>query len=234
MSRLLHKQGWKITCGDEMLIRIENRKGGVINFDIVVPMAKGAVYACKFVQDTELASACMDTGTQMNVNTAHCLLGHRNEDSVRKTEMELGWVLTCGALKTCKHCARAKAKQKNVRKESVTEKATVPRHCLYLDLSKVTVKSGMSKYASINQDNWKVMVCEATGKKWSDFTMTKSDMVERTCEHLNKLKSQNIPVRYIRLDPAGKNHKLAKRTGSSDWAILQPLDLVYITRHSSA
>jgi hypothetical protein len=63
----------------------------------------------------------------------------------------------------------------------------MPGHRLYLDLSKATVKSGTSKNAAINQDNWKVMVCEATEKKWSDFTVTKSDMVERTCEHLKKL-----------------------------------------------
>jgi hypothetical protein len=36
-------------CGDESLIRIENRKGDVIDFDIVVPTEKGAIYACKFV-----------------------------------------------------------------------------------------------------------------------------------------------------------------------------------------
>ena len=52
-------------------------------------------------------------------------------------------------------------------------------------------------------------------------------MVERTCEHLHKLKSRNIPVRYIRLDPAGENQKLAKRAGSSDWAILQSLDFEF-------
>ena len=42
MSRLLHKQGWKIVHGDETLIRIENGKGDVIDFDIVVPTEKGA------------------------------------------------------------------------------------------------------------------------------------------------------------------------------------------------
>jgi hypothetical protein len=41
MSRLLHKQGWKIVCGDESLIHIENRKGEVIDFDIVMPTEKG-------------------------------------------------------------------------------------------------------------------------------------------------------------------------------------------------
>jgi hypothetical protein len=152
----------------------------------------------------------------MNINTLQCLLGHRNEDSVRKTAEEMGWVLTRGVLKTCEHYATAKAKHKNVRKESVYKKATIPGHHLYLDLSKVTVKSGTSENTTINQDNWKVLVCEATGKKGSDFTVTKSDMVETTCEHLHKLKSRNIPVRYICFDPDGENQKLVKHAGSSD------------------
>ena len=49
MSRLLHTQRWKITHGDKSLIHIENGKGGVTNFDIVVLTAKRAAYACKFV-----------------------------------------------------------------------------------------------------------------------------------------------------------------------------------------
>ena len=60
------------------------------------------------------------------------------------------------------------------------------------------------------------MVHEVTGKKWSNFAVTKSDMVEHTCEHLNKLTSCNILVWYIGLDSTGENPKLAKCTGSSD------------------
>jgi hypothetical protein len=48
-------------------------------------------------------------------------------------------------------------------------------------------------------------MCKATGKKWSDFTVTKIDMVECTFEHLNKLKPDGIPVRYIHLDPTEEN-----------------------------
>lgn len=59
---------------------------------------------------------------------------------------------------------RSKAKQKNVHKESVAPKADIPGHRLYLDLSKVTVKSGTLEKVAINCDNWKVLVCEATGK----------------------------------------------------------------------
>ncbi len=72
----------------------------------------------------------------------------------------------------------------------MAEKATVQGHCLYLDLLKVTVKSDTPENMTINCDNR--MILEATGKKCSDFTQMKSEMVERTCEHLNKLKSRNM------------------------------------------
>ena len=100
--------------GDKILIHIENGKGGVINFSTVVPTAKGAVYACKFVRRAEIALACTTIGMCMNINIAHCLLGHRNEDSIRKTAKQMGWELTRGSLKPCEHCAKSKAKQKNV------------------------------------------------------------------------------------------------------------------------
>ena len=80
------------------------------------------------------------------------------------------------------------------KKESVVEKTAVQGHRLYLDLLKVTVKSGTLERVTINHDNWKILVCKATGKKCIDFTQTKSDVVERTCKHLNKCKSRNISV----------------------------------------
>ena len=103
-------------------------------------------------------------------------------------------------------------------------KAMVLGHCLYLDLSKITVKAGDGKQCNINQDNWQVMVCEAIGKKWSDFTETKVGMVERTCKQLQIFKTRGIGMQYIRLDPAGENMKLAKQACSSDWAALQPIN----------
>ncbi len=120
---------------------------------------------------------------RLNINMAHCLLGHKNEDSVHKTARELGWILMRGTLKPCEHCAQSKAKQKNVHKESATQKTDVPEHRLYLDLSKVTIKTGTTENFTINHDIWKVLVCKATGKKLSNFTGTMSNMVERSFEH---------------------------------------------------
>ena len=58
----------------------------VIDFDIVMPIEKGAIYACKFVCTMEIATASTENVVKLNTNMAHCLLGHRNEDSVRKMQ----------------------------------------------------------------------------------------------------------------------------------------------------
>ena len=114
MWKLIHKQGWEIVRGDKTLIRVENKKGGIIDFDIVVPTEKGAIYTCKFLRCVEVAAGSVTMPIRLNINRAHCLLGHRNKDSVHKTARELRWVLTCGTLKPCKHCTQSKARQKNV------------------------------------------------------------------------------------------------------------------------
>ena len=46
---------------------------------------------------------------------------------------------------------------------------------------------------------------------WSNFTDIKSGMVKWTCEFLHKMKSKEIPVLVIHLDPAGKIFKLEKQ-----------------------
>ena len=151
LARLINKQGWKVTRGDDTGIQVTHASGSKIDFDIVIPMERGAIYACRFVRNmNEIATVSTDAGTKMSIQRAHCLLGLGSKDATRKTARELGWVLTRGSLKPCEHCAKSKAKQKNVVKESSTEKATVLGHCLYLDLSKITVKAEGGKQCNIN------------------------------------------------------------------------------------
>ena len=73
------------------------------------------------------------------------------------------WVLTRGTLRPWEHWANSKAKQK-CEKESVAKKATIPGHHLYLDLSKVTVKSSTPESMTINHDNWNILVCKLLGR----------------------------------------------------------------------
>ena len=75
----------------------------------------------------------------MNITKAHSLLGRRNEEAMRQSARELGWVLTHGKMKPCEYCVWSKAKQKNVCKKSTALKAEEPGGRVYLDLLKVTV-----------------------------------------------------------------------------------------------
>ena len=75
----------------------------------------------------------------MNIQKTHELIGHGDEESTRKTALELGWVVSCGRLKPCLHCAKARVKDKNECKESTASKADAPGGRVYLDLSKVNV-----------------------------------------------------------------------------------------------
>ena len=166
----------------------------------------------------------------MNTNKAHGLLGHRNLDATRVTAKSLGWEIVHGRVLPCEFCARGKAKQKNVSKESDVAKSTKPCKRVYLDLSKVTVPTGEGDFYMINKKWWKIIVCEATGKKWTDFSTTKDGSVERSCELFNKLKSRGMPVKFVRRDPAGEDQLLEKRAGSVDWQNLQPLTFEFTSR----
>ena len=229
LTRLLCS-GWSITKGNATGITIQNGSGSKIEFDIVIPTARGALFACRFIREAEFAGISTEAGSKMNIQKAHNLLGHGNEEATRKSAQQLGWVLTRGKLKPCEHCAKAKSKHKNVCKESTAPKATEPGGRVCLDLSKVTVSRDDGSDFQLNQKNWKSIVDEHTGKKWCDFTKTKNGMVEPTCEFLHKLKSRGIPVKIIRLDPGGENLKLEKRAASVDWKELQPLDFEFTSR----
>jgi hypothetical protein len=118
--------GWSITFGSAACIILTNGSGGVINFDIVIHTACGAIFACLFVQDADVCVACNDVDTKMNIHKAHGLLGHGDDEQMRKTAQEISWILTHGTLKPYLYCAKAKAKQKNMCKESTAPKADVP------------------------------------------------------------------------------------------------------------
>lgn len=229
LTRLLCN-GWHIEKGNATGIEVTNASGDVISFDIIVPTARGAIFACRFTRDVELAMASTEAGTAMNINKAHCLLGHVDEESTRATAKSLGWVITRGTLKPCLYCARSKAKKKVTVKESEKEKVTKPGKLVHLDLSKISVPLSDGTQFEVQRKQWKIIVDAATGKKWSDFSKTKDAMVEPTCEWMHKMKTRGIPIEVVRLDPSGENHKLEKRAQSADWQVLQPVEFEFTSR----
>ena len=207
--------GWEVKSGNANGIQIVKGSSSIL-FDIVIPTPRGAVFACRFMRNSDVAASSTETGVRMNINKAHGLLGHGDENSTRLMAKELGWVITPGKLQPCEHCAKSKAKQKNVTKKSTSvTKADEPGGRVYLDLSKVTV-AGDNGVEELNKKHWKVIVDEKTGKKWSEFSEKKNGMVEPTCEWLNKMKARGVPVKIIRMDPGGENFKLEKRCASQE------------------
>jgi hypothetical protein len=232
LSGMLMK-GWRITKGDSTGITIADRRGNVIDFDIVIKTARGAVFAVRFIHNSELNAASTEEGVKMTIDRAHALLGYGDEQSTRESARALGWVITRGSLKPCVHCAKAKAKQKNTAKVSVSEnKAKKPGERLHVDLSTISVPKPDGTLHRINQNVWRIAVDECTGKKWGGFHTTKIGMVEPMCELLNQLKARNIPVLTIRLDSAGENFALEKRCKSAAWASLQPLTFEFTSRNT--
>ena len=230
LSRML-VNGWTIVKGSAEGISIGNSEGDVIQFDIVVKTPRGAIFAAHFVRDSEVNAASTEAGTSMNINKAHALLGHRDEDSTRNTAKHLGWRITRGTLDPCVHCAKAKAKQRRTVKSSESEnKATKPGGRVFLDLSKVTVPKADGTEFVLHQKQWRIIVDQVSGKKWGDFFPSKSAMVETTCEWLNQMKAYGVPVEIIRLDPAGENLKLEKRCKTATWQALQPLKFEFTSR----
>ena len=138
LTRLL-MNGWRITRGDKTGITIRNVNESEITFDIVILTVRGAIFACRFIRDADINAASTDVGVRLNIEKVHRLLGHGDEESTRHTAKQLGWVITRGNMKPCLACAKAKAKQKNISKESTSPKATEPGGRVFLDLSKVTV-----------------------------------------------------------------------------------------------
>ena len=141
LTRLL-VSGWEVVSGDATGITLGHKEKGLsIVADIVIPTAKGAIMACRFIRSEASEVSAVSTGakTKMSVAKAHELLGHGCEADNRAPAKQLDWDLTRGSFGVCMHCAQAKAKQKNVCKASESPKATTPGGRVYVDLSKVTV-----------------------------------------------------------------------------------------------
>jgi hypothetical protein len=68
----------------------------------------------------------------------------------------------------------------------------------------------------VTNGNWRLMVDETTGLKFSQFYDKQSDMVEPTCEHFNRWAQHGKPVKFVRLDNAGENKSMQSGTQTND------------------
>ena len=80
-------------------------------------------------------------GIKISITKAHGVFGHIHKDAVQQSAKHMNIKITCGKLALCKDCAKFKAKQKQISKESTSKKATDICKQVYLDLSKMTGKN---------------------------------------------------------------------------------------------
>ena len=77
----LHCNGWSITSGNAASIILTNGSGGVISW-------------CPQLWDADMFVDCTDVGTKMNIQKAHGLLGHDEEESISIRNSSRTWLDT--------------------------------------------------------------------------------------------------------------------------------------------
>jgi hypothetical protein len=173
MTKLL-KKGYLLS-GNEKCMKL--KKGAhKFMFESVIKMRGGALYCAIFKrQETQLpetldvASVISDSSNlespkeeaekifKINVKLAHEYLGHLSEDTTRKTAHQLGMNLSKGTLLVCESCVIAKARQRNVQKETSEEnKAQEFNGQCFHNIAKIKVPEKMERIM-ISKLNWHIL-----------------------------------------------------------------------------
>eukprot|EP00957_Ditylum_brightwellii_P064709 4911182-Ditylum_brightwellii.AAC.1 len=156
--------------GDEKNISISKGDQKIV-FDIIIPTKEGLFFAAYIEQynPTEMANAGLEVPKKVNVNKAHALLGHSNEERTRMTAKHLGWIITRGKMKPCESCTVGKARQKNAKKQSNHEKADMPGNQTFTDISTIKGKNNgptLEKFSQWEKNRRKVefVRCDNAGE----------------------------------------------------------------------
>ena len=146
----------------------------------------------------------------MSVQQVNKKLGHINERAMKEIAKNLGWGLMDNQLLNCAACAAGKAKQKSLKKASVSDpKDEENGYRAYLDFSMIKKNE---KYPVPTHPNWMLIV--VGGKlqlKFSHFYKMKDAMLEPTCELLHQWMQNGQKIHKLYMDKAGENKKLESR-----------------------
>jgi hypothetical protein len=129
---------------------IENEAGGEVNFDIRISTSTSCIWCGYFkrhpivpelvvaapVKALASAAAAVKPIT-MPIMKARDLLGHGDQEKTKATAIALGWTICRGGWCRCVHCAKAKAKHKNIPKNTDHDKAAKPGGRIFTDITSV-------------------------------------------------------------------------------------------------
>jgi Reverse transcriptase (RNA-dependent DNA polymerase)/gag-polypeptide of LTR copia-type len=174
-----------------------------ISFDKTLRTDNGAITGVEMVPRMDGVNLTLEQGLVININKLHLLLGHACESTIRATAKHYGLTLK-GSYAVCTDCALAKARQKNVNKETSVV-STKPGERFYLDISSTKARSfGGAKF-------WLLVIDHFTDMCWSMFLKAKSDLPESVFRLFTELRQANLlsePPTIIRCDNSGENEAL--------------------------
>ena len=117
----------------------------------------------------------------------------------------------------CKHCAIAKAKQRNVNKDTSAKKVEQPNKRWSHNIA--TIKPPTKSGLTMTRLNWHILVNKHTGTKFSAFYPQKNNTVEPMCERIQQATGRGAAVEYVRQDNVQENSKIQARCKSADWKL---------------
>ena len=159
----------------------------------------------------------------MIIMKAHALLGHPDETRTRAAAKARGWEITRDSFRKCEACAVAKAKRKNIPRNTETashvrnngnriRQATRPGERLYLDLSSLRrPKNPLVKTPFVSRPHMRLIHDEYSGCRFLKWFDRKNGMIEPTCELLHNWDSKGRKCKILRMDGAGENEMLEAR-----------------------
>jgi hypothetical protein len=161
---------------------------------------------------------------------AHDLLGHGDQEKTKATAVALGWTICRGGWCRCVHCATAKAKRKNIPKDTDHEKAERPGGRIFTDTTSVQKPKKEPKTLFVSKPHMRTLVDETTGTRFVRWFETKNGMVDPTCATLHQWSTKGMKTLFIRCNGAGENHSLEETLHSSQWKM--PIEFEYTARNT--
>jgi hypothetical protein len=130
---------------------IENEASDIVNFNIRISTGTSCIWCGYFKRHPivpELGAAAAPVKAiapaapaakliKMPIMKAHDLIGHGDQEKTKATAVALGWTICHGGWCRCVHCAKAKAKRKNIPKDTDHEKAEKPGGRIFTDITSV-------------------------------------------------------------------------------------------------
>ena len=200
------KKGWKLRGNDKgiELIMGEGEKRKKIKFNIKAHTSKGVLYCMriKMDRDNEVSAALADEKDEKengkwravkNMENLHQELGHMSENECRKVARNMGMELTKKTMPICAACGIAKVRREDIstnktvtfNEDDIKNKKLKINERISIDLSKIGEPANkMKNDPSLRNLQWRMIIDEATGRKFSEFYPSKDKMVEPTCEQI--------------------------------------------------